>query len=231
MSTSHPLRLLIVEDEIQMRRLLKVTLENAGYNTTTAENGELGLAEIAGGRPDGVVLDLGLPDLDGTEVLRRIRSWSQIPVLVLTVRDEENAMISALDSGADDYLTKPFNSRELLARLRAVLRRIQPAVENAQIRFGDIEIDFNLRQVRRGGHYVKLTPKEFDLLCYLAQNSGRVLTHPQILAKLWGANSEDQAQYLRVYMLRLRQKLEDDPHEPKYLRTDSGIGYRLVTEP
>jgi len=230
MSTPHPLRLVVIEDEIQMRRLLKVTLEKAGYRAVTAENGELGLGEVVGSRPDGVVLDLGLPDVDGTEVLRRLRAWSQIPILVLTVRDDENAMIGALDAGADDYLTKPFNSRELLARLRAVLRRIQPVLESAIVRFGDVEIDFNARQVRRGGQDVKLTPKEYDLLGYLAQNGGRVLTHPQILMKLWGVNSEDHAQYLRVYMLRLRQKLEVDPHAPKYLRTDSGIGYRLVVE-
>jgi len=230
MSTARKLRLLVIDDEIQLRRLLKVTLENAGYHVSTAETGQLGLGEIVSGRPDGVVLDLGLPDLDGVEVLRRLREWSQIPVLVLTVRDEENAMIGALDAGADDYLTKPFNSRELLARLRAVLRRVQSVVENPIVRFGDVEIDFNARQVRRGDRDLKLTPKEYDLLGYLAQNSGRVLTHPQIIAKIWGANSGDHAQYLRVYVARLRQKLEVDPHAPKYLRTDAGIGYRLVVE-
>lgn len=227
---AHALRLLLIEDEVQLRRLLKITLENAQYSVMAVENGQLGLAEAAGARPDAVVLDLGLPDLDGIDVLRRLREWSQMPVLVLTVRDSEDAMIAALDAGADDYLTKPFSSREFLARLRAVMRRVQPAVENPIVRFGDVEIDLGARIVRRAGVAVKLTRKEYDLLCYLAQHAGRVVTHPQLLRTLWGARSEDNAQYLRVYMTRLRQKLEADPHQPKYLRTDAGIGYRLMTE-
>jgi two-component system KDP operon response regulator KdpE len=151
-------------------------------------------------------------------------------VLVLTVRDSEDAMIAALDAGADDYLTKPFSSRELLARLRAVLRRVQVTNESPIFHFGDVELDFTARIVRRNGNIVKLTRKEYDLLCYLAQHAGRVVTHPQLLRSLWGARSEDNAQYLRVYMTRLRQKLEADPHQPKYLRTDAGVGYRLMPD-
>jgi two-component system KDP operon response regulator KdpE len=230
MSENHASRILLIEDEAQLRRLLKVTLENAEYAVTTTENGQLGLAEAAGSRPEAVVLDLGLPDMDGIAVLRQLRQWSQMPVLVLTVRDSEDSMIAALDAGADDYLTKPFSSRELLARLRAVLRRVQPTVENPVVRFGEVELDIGARTVTRAGAAVKLTRKEYDLLCYLAQHAGRVVTHPQLLRDLWGARSEDNAQYLRVYMTRLRQKLETDPHHPKHLRTDAGIGYRLVLE-
>jgi len=230
MTDARPLRLLVIEDEVQLRRLLKITLEASGYAVVAAELGQLGLAEAAGSRPDAIVLDLGLPDLDGIDVLRQLREWSHIPVLVLTVRDNEDAMIAALDAGADDYLTKPFSTRELLARLRAVLRRAQPAVDDPLFRFGEVEIDLGKRTVRRSGQVVRLTPKEYDVLCYLAQHAGRVVTHPQLLRQLWGARSEDNAQYLRVYMTRLRQKLEADPHAPKFLRTEAGIGYRLVTE-
>jgi two-component system, OmpR family, KDP operon response regulator KdpE len=224
------MRLLLIEDEVQLRRLVKLTLDGAGYSVTAVDTGQLGLAEAVGARPDVIVLDLGLPDMDGIDVLRQLREWTQMPVLVLTVRDSEDAMIAALDAGADDYLTKPFSSRELIARLRAVLRRVQPAVDNPIVRFGDVEIDLSMRTVRRSGAVLKLTRKEYDLLCYLAQHAGRVVTHPQLLRALWGARSEDNAQYLRVYMTRLRQKLEADPHQPKFLRTDSGVGYRLMLE-
>ena len=230
MNESRSLRVLLIEDEVQLRRLLKITLENAGYETAAVENGYVGLAEVAGGRADVIVLDLGLPDIDGVEVLRRLREWSQIPVLVLTVRDTEDSMIAALDAGADDYLTKPFSSRELLARLRAVLRRAQPVVDNPIVKFGDVEIDLGTRNVTKAGRLVKLTGKEYDILRYLAQHAGRVVTHPQLLRSLWGARAEGNAQYLRVYMTRLRQKLETDPHTPRYLRTDSGIGYRLMAD-
>jgi len=228
MTTSHPSRLLIVDDEVQIRRLLRVALEAENYEVHEAASGQLGLSEAAGVHPDGVVLDLGLPDLDGREVLRRLREWSQVPVLVLTVRDGEEDKIAALDAGADDYLTKPFSRRELLARLRAVLRRTQPSSAEPIVRFSDVEIDFAARIVRRAGAEVKLTAKEYDLLRYLAQHRGRVVTHQQILRELWGANAEDSTHYLRVYMTHLRQKLEPDPRAPKFLQTESGVGYRLV---
>jgi two-component system KDP operon response regulator KdpE len=228
MTKSHPSRLLIVDDEVQIRRLLRLALEEEHYEVHEAATGQLGLSEAAGVHPDGIVLDLGLPDLDGREVLRRLREWSQVPVLVLTVRDDEEDKIAALDAGADDYLTKPFSRRELLARLRAVLRRTQPSSEETVVRFNDVEIDFAARIVRRAGAEVKLTAKEYDLLRYLAQHRGRVVTHQQILRELWGANAEDSTHYLRVYMTHLRQKLEPEPRAPKFLQTESGVGYRLV---
>jgi len=230
MTKIHRPKVLVIDDEIQIRRLLRVTLESGGYEVHEAETGQLGLSEAAGVRPEGIVLDLGLPDLDGKEVLRRLREWSQTPVLVLTVRDSERETIAALDAGADDYLTKPFRGLELLARLRAVLRRTQPAGEEAVVRFGAVEIDFVARLVHRGGKEVKLSAKEYDLLRYLALHRGRVVTHRQILRELWGANAEENTHYLWVYTTHLRQKLEDNPHEPKYLKTEAGIGYRLDVE-
>jgi two-component system KDP operon response regulator KdpE len=230
MTKNHQLRVLIIDDEIQIRRLLRVTLEGGGFDVSEAENGRLGLTEAAGLHPDGIVLDLGLPDMDGKDVLQRLREWSQVPVLVLTVRDSEQETIAALDLGADDYLTKPFRGRELLARLRALLRRAQPANEDTVVRFGDVEVDFVARVVQRGGQEVKLSAKEYDFLRYLALHRGRVVTHRQVLRELWGANAEDNTHYLWVYMTHLRQKLENDPHEPKFLKTEAGIGYRLMVE-
>jgi two-component system, OmpR family, KDP operon response regulator KdpE len=230
MTKTHQLRVLVIDDEVQIRRLLRVTLEGGGFDVSEAENGRLGLTEAAALHPDGIVLDLGLPDMDGKEVLQRLREWSQVPVLVLTVRDSEQETIAALDLGADDYLTKPFRGRELLARLRALLRRAQPANEDTVVRFGDVEVDFVARAVQRGGQEVKLSAKEYDFLRYLALHRGRVVTHRQVLRELWGANAEDNTHYLWVYMTHLRQKLEHDPHEPKFLKTEAGIGYRLMVE-
>jgi two-component system KDP operon response regulator KdpE len=226
--TAPSLRVLIIDDEVQIRRLLRVTLEAAGFEVREAENGALGLAEAAGWRPDGVVLDLGLPDLDGKEVLRRLREWSRVPVLVLTVRDSEEETIAALDLGADDYLTKPFRSLEILARLRAILRRVQPAPEKALVRFGAVEVDLTTRIVRRDGKEVKFSAREYDLLRHLALHAGRVVTHRQLLRELWGPNAENNTHYLWVYMTHLRQKLEADPHAPQFIKTEAGIGYRLV---
>jgi two-component system KDP operon response regulator KdpE len=230
MTKTHRPRVLVIDDEIQIRRLLRVTLEPDGYEVNEAETGQLGLTEAAALHPDGVVLDLGLPDMDGKDVLRRLREWSQVPVLILSVRDSEQETIAALDAGADDYLTKPFRGRELLARLRAVMRRAQPANEDTVVRFGEIKIDFVARVVQRAGKDVKFSAKEYDFLRYLALHRGRVVTHRQILRELWGANAEDNTHYLWVYMTHLRQKLEDDPHEPKFLKTEAGIGYRLMIE-
>jgi two-component system KDP operon response regulator KdpE len=220
--------LLVIDDEVQIRRLLRLTLEPAGYGVREAENGQLGLNEVALAPPDGIILDLGLPDLDGVEVLRRLREWSRVPVLVLSVRDREEDKIRALDAGADDYLTKPFGGRELLARLRAILRRTQARPEPAIVRLGEIEIDQSARLVRRRGTEVHLTAKEYALLQLLVQHRGKVVTHRQILRDLWGPNAEENTHYLRVFMTHLRQKLETDPGSPRHLRTDAGIGYRLV---
>ena len=219
--------ILIIDDERQIRRLLRVTLESEGYKVRETENGQLGLQEVAHQAPDGIILDLGLPDLDGTEVIRRLREWSKIPVLVLSVREGEDDKISALDAGADDYLTKPFSGRELLARVRAILRRMPAANEPAVVRIGDIEIDQSARIVRRNGTDVHLTAKEYALFQLLVHHRGKVVTHRHILRELWGPNAEENTHYLRVHMTHLRQKLEADPHAPRHLKTDAGIGYRL----
>jgi two-component system KDP operon response regulator KdpE len=226
---SSPL-VLVIEDEIQFQRLLRLTLEAVGYEVNEAAGGLQGLHEAAVRPPKAIIVDLGLPDIDGKEVIRRVREWSQVPVLVLTVRDGEDEEIAALDAGADDYLTKPFSGRVLLAHLRAILRRVQPAAANPVVRFGDVEVDLAARVVRRAGAELRLTAKEHDLLRYLAHHAGRVVTHRQILRELWGVNAEESPQYLWVYMTHLRQKLEPNPRAPRYLMTDAGVGYRLVAD-
>lgn len=222
---------LIIDDEQQIRRLLRVTLESGGYVVREASSGTLGLQEVAHQTPDGIIVDLGLPDLDGVEVIRRLREWSKIPVLVLSVRESEDAKIVALDAGADDYLTKPFGGRELLARVRAILRRTPGAAEPSIVRFGQIEADLAARVVRRNGTEVHLTAREYALLKLLVQHRGKVVTHRQILREIWGPAAEERTDYLRVHMTHLRQKLEPDPHTPRHFKTEAGIGYRLVENP
>ena len=180
--------------------------------------------------PDAIILDLGLPDLPGVEVLKLLREWSPLPVLILSVFGEEGSKVAGLDAGADDYLTKPFGGAELLARLRALLRRVKPAEPASAVRFGAIEVDLVLRRVTKSGQPVKLTAREYDLLRLLVTHRDKVLTHRHILKELWGPKMEAQTHYLRVFMMRLRQKLEDEPDAPKYLQTESGIGYRLVSD-
>lgn len=223
-----PKKILVVDDEAQIRRLLRVTLEAEGYWVREAESAAEGLREAAVQPPDGVILDMGLPDMDGREAIKRLRSWSQVPVLILSVRDAEDEKIAALDAGADDYLTKPFAGGELLARVRAVLRRSQPSAEPSLVRFGDVEFDRAERTVRRNGQRVHLTVREYDLLALLVRYRGRVVTHRQILRDLWGPHAEEQTQYLRVHMAHLRRKLESEVGSPKHLKTEAGIGYRLV---
>jgi len=220
--------ILIIDDEAPIRRLLRVSLESANFVVTEAENGQKGLTEAAYHQPSAVVLDLGLPDLDGKEVVRRLRGWSHTPVLILSVRDREEEKIAALDAGADDYLTKPFGPGELVARLRALLRRVTPGNEPPVMVFGDVEVDLAARVVHRGGGIVHLTAKEYALLHILLRHRGKVITHRHILRELWGPNSEDQTHYLRVFMAHLRKKLEPDPQQPRYLKTEPGIGYRFV---
>jgi two-component system KDP operon response regulator KdpE len=207
-----------------------VTLEGAGYRVREAEGGEMGLVEAATKRPDAIILDLGLPDLPGIQVLKRVREWSRLPVLILSVRGQEADKIEALDAGADDYLSKPFGGGELLARLRAMLRRVQTHEEESGVSFGDVEIDFARRVVTKAGTAMKLTPKEYGLLRLLVLHRGKVITHRQILRELWGPKAEEQTQYLRVYMAHLRQKLENDPNQPRFFRTETGIGYRFSEE-
>ena len=231
MSTDTPRPdLLVIDDEVQIRRLLRVMLEAAGYAVRDVATGQLGLNEAAFRRPDAIILDLGLPDLPGVDVLKRLREWTQAPVLVLSVRGGEGDKIAALDAGADDYLTKPFGSGELLARLRVLLRRAQSPEEAGVAKFGLVEVDLARRVVTRNGEEVRLTAKEYALLRLLLVHRDKVITHRQILREIWGPKAEDQTHYLRVYMARLRQKLEDEPNQPKYLRTEAGIGYRFCEE-
>ncbi len=221
---------LVIDDEIQIRRLLRVTLESGGFAVRVCDSGQTGLSEIAFRRPDIVVLDLGLPDIAGVEVLKRLREWTQVPVLILSVLENEDDKVAALDAGADDYLTKPFNGRELLARLRVMLRHAQPEDGISIVRLGAIEIDFTRRIVTRRNQEVPLTAKEYTLLRVLVLHRGKVLTHRQILRDVWGPASEKRTHYLRVYMDRLRRKLEDDPKRPKLFRTVLGVGYRFEGE-
>jgi two-component system, OmpR family, KDP operon response regulator KdpE len=219
---------LIIDDEVQMRRLLRIALESAGYAIHEAESGNLGLQAAALCRPDVILLDLGLPDLDGLSVLRRVREWSQTPVVVLTVRDADEDKVSALDAGADDYVTKPFSTAELLARLRAAQRRSQQREESAIFSQEGLVVDLVARTVTRDGAEVKLTATEWSLLALLLRHAGRILTHRQILREVWGPKAEEHREYLRVYFTHLRKKVERDPSKPRLIINEPGIGYRLV---
>jgi two-component system KDP operon response regulator KdpE len=220
--------ILVIDDEPAMRRLLRITLEASGYAVIEADTGRLGLAQAATQSPEVIVLDLGLPDLSGVEVVRQLREWTEIPVLVLTVRAAESDKVAALDAGADDYLTKPFGAAELTARLRALRRRTRPEDESARLTIGDILVDFTTRQVWRAGAEVKLTGREYDIFRLLVLHRGKVLTHRQILTELWGPAAAEHTHYLRLHMTHLRQKLEADPRQPRHLKTEWGIGFRFT---
>ena len=219
---------LVIDDEPQIRRLLRVTLEGNGFRVIDAPRGQEGLMQAAQCRPDVVLLDLGLPDMDGVEVLKRLREWSQVPVIVLSVRDRENDKVAALDAGADDYVTKPFGTNELLARLRVARRHTFGPVDLAVFRSGHLDVDLSARVVRAGGQDVRLTATEYALLRFFVQHAGKVLTHQQILREIWGPNQIDQTQYLRVYIAHLREKLEANPAQPELIITEPGVGYRLI---
>jgi two-component system KDP operon response regulator KdpE len=219
---------LIVDDEGQIRKLLRVVLENQGYHVIEADSGKAGLAEAATRRPDVILLDLGLPDMDGVAALKRLREWSHAPVLILSVRESAEQKIAALDAGADDYVTKPFDAAELLARLRAIQRRGPGVEEAAYFQTGHLAIDFSSHVVTVSGREVKLTATEYALLRVLALNAGKVVTHGHLLREVWGPNAADQSQYLRVYMNHLRKKIEIPQAKQKLLKTESGIGYRLA---
>jgi two-component system KDP operon response regulator KdpE len=221
---------ILVEDEREIRRFVRTALETEGWHVFEADTMKQGLVEAGTRKPDVVILDLGLPDGDGVDFIRDLRTWSAIPVIVLSARVHETDKIEALDAGADDYLTKPFGVGELLARVRAVLRRkvgVGPK-DDPLFRFGDVEVDQEKRLVRKGEEEVHLTPIEYRLLSVMVANLGRVLTHRQILREVWGPSYVDQGHYVRIHMAHLRQKLEDDPAQPKHLVTETAIGYRLV---
>ena len=227
--TTKPLQTaLVIDDEPQIRRLLRVTLEANGYRVFDAATGQDGLVQTAQRRPDVILLDLGLPDLEGVEVLKRLREWSRVPVIILSVRDREDDKVAALDAGADDYVTKPFNSAELLARLRAALRHTQPQSVDAIFTSGSLEVDLSRRLVRKAGTEVKLTQIEYSLLRLLVTHAGKVLTQRQLLTEVWGVKAIEQTHYLRVHIAHLREKLEDNPSAPELIITEPAIGYRLV---
>ena len=227
---AHLPRILIVDDEPAIRRFLKTALMDGEFTLFQAENGHAALSAAVTVKPDVILLDLGLPDLDGVEVIKRIRQWSQVPIIVLSVRDREGDKVSALDSGADDYLTKPFGVSELLARIRVMLRRSLQQTPEPVIRIDELEVDLARRLVRLRGEVVSLTPTEYELLRLLITNAGKVLTHRQMLKQIWGAAYLEQPHVLRVNISNLRHKLENDASRPRYILTESGVGYRFKSE-
>lgn len=226
-------RILLVDDEVAIQRAVGTLLRSREYDVEVAGSGREALARVADNAPDLVILDLGLPDIDGPEVCRRIRQTSPLPIIVLSARSAEADKVAALDVGADDYVTKPFGPEELLARIRVALRRLAAAgaAESGRVIIGALVIDYDRRRVSRGAHDVRLTPKEFELLSLLARNADRVVTHRTILKAIWGANAVDQPEHLWVLMGQLRKKLEDDPAQPQLLVSEPWVGYRLVSTP
>ncbi|HTK98179.1 MAG TPA: response regulator [Pseudomonadales bacterium] len=228
MSDPHPI-VVLIEDEPQIRRLLRTVLPAQGIELFEAENGSKGLVEVGTRRPDVVILDLGLPDIGGVEVVKRLREWTEVPVIILSARTDETDKIAALDAGADDYLTKPFGVGELLARLRVAMRRSARTQDGTQVvTVGPVTVDLNARRVERDGAAVHLTPIEYRLLALLVKHAGKVLTHRHLLKEVWGPSHVEDAHYLRIYMAQLRRKLEADATQPRYLITEPGVGYRLA---
>ena len=223
----------LIEDEAQIRRFLRATLTGQGYRLFEATTGADGLVEVASRQPDVVIVDLGLPDMDGLEVIRRLREWTAVPVIVLSARGQERDKVSALDAGADDYVSKPFSAGELLARIRVALRHTAGASHEgseAAFKVGDLQVDLLRRHVSMRGADVRLTPIEYKLLATLVKHAGKVVTHQQLLRDVWGPSHEDQSHYVRVYMAHLRHKLETEPARPRYLLTEPGVGYRLAVD-
>jgi two-component system KDP operon response regulator KdpE len=219
--------ILIIDDEVQIRRLLEITLSSNGYKIAEASSGKDGMIAAAIHHPTLIILDLGLPDTDGLEVLKKLREWYEKPIIILSVRNSEDDIIQALDNGANDYLAKPFRTGELLARMRAAIRQFQGSDDNPELTFGSLTIDLANHIARKKGEILKLTSTEFSLLALLAKNSGRVMTHQSILKEIWGMGYIGQTQYLRVFVAQLRKKIEENPSKPKLLITESGIGYRF----
>jgi two-component system, OmpR family, KDP operon response regulator KdpE len=219
--------ILIIDDEIQIRRLLDITLSANGYKVTGASTGKEGITLAASLQPGLIILDLGLPDEDGLEIVKKLREWYQKPIIILSVRNSEDDIVKALDNGANDYLTKPFRTNELLARIRVAIRQNQGISDNPILEYGSLTIDLINHIARKNNEIIKLTSTEFSLLVLLAKNEGRVLTHQYILKEVWGMGYIEQTQYLRVFIAQLRKKIEDDPAKPKLFNTESGIGYRF----
>ncbi len=226
--TEEARRILVVDDENPIRRFLKVALAAQGYSVFEAASGQEALNSVPGTRPDLIILDLGLPDIDGVEVTRRLREWSQTPIIILSVREAEDDKIAALDAGADDYLVKPFGTGELMARIRAAMRRQADEADEPVIQVGSLRIDFSRRLVTAADREISLTPTEYDLLRVLMRNAGKVITHRQLLRLVWGPAYEDEMHLLRVNISNIRHKLEPDPSLPSPIRTEPGVGYRLV---
>jgi two-component system KDP operon response regulator KdpE len=228
-----PSSVLLVEDELPIRRFLRPAVEAAGWRLIEAETGQRGLLEASQSRPDVIILDLGLPDMDGIQVVQRVREWSAVPIIILSARGQEKDKIAALDAGADDYVQKPFAVGELVARIRVALRhaasQLQPSADS-RIVAGDIAIDLHRRVVTKSGQEVHLTPLEYKLLTTLARHAGLVMTHRQLLREVWGPGHAEDSTYLRMFVRQLRHKLEGNPARPNYLRTEVGVGYRFVTE-
>jgi two-component system KDP operon response regulator KdpE len=230
--SSVPATVVLIEDDREIRHWLRVVLEAEGYRLCFAEAGEQGLTETAARQPDLVLLDLGLPDLDGVEVIRRIREWSKVPIVVISARGQEQDKVDALDAGADDYVSKPFGTKELLARMRVALRHaaLQDGAESAVYETGKLRVDLAARLVSLDGKEVHLTPNEYKLLAALVHHAGKVLTHRHLLKEVWGPNFVEHTNYLRVHMSQLRRKIEAEPARPRYILTESGVGYRLQTD-
>ncbi len=228
--TDSGMRVLVVDDEASIRKFLRVSLAAHAYQVFEAENGRSALAAVIAQRPDLIILDLGLPDLDGLAVTRQLREWSKIPIIILSVREHEQDKIAALDAGADDYLTKPFGIGELLARMRVAMRRVAPANDTPVFTVGDLVVDLTRRLVTVAGVETQLTPTEYDLLRVLVTNAGKVITHHQLLRAVWGVSYEQETHLLRVNISNLRRKVEQDPARPRYVLTEPGVGYRLRTE-
>jgi len=226
-ATSEASRVLVVDDEPQITRVLRTVLSSQGYQVRTAAEGEAALANFAEWRPELVITDLYMPHMDGIELCRRIRAISSVPIIVLSVKGEERSKVDALDSGADDYVTKPFGIDELLARVRAALRRGGSETDAPSFEAGDFRVDLEARRVHARGQEIRLTPKEFELFVYLARHPNRVVTHRTLLEAVWGEASQEQPEYLRVFMGQLRKKLEPDPSNPRYLVTEPWVGYRF----
>lgn len=219
--------ILVIDDESQIRKLLEITLEANGYKLLFAVNAKEGITMAASHQPDLILLDLGLPDEDGQVVLKQLRDWFHNPIIILSVKSTEEEIVKALDNGANDYLTKPFRTQELLARIRTALRGIFNHNQEPVIAFGAITVDFVSRIIKVNGELLKLTATEYNLFTLLLKNDGRVLTHQYILKEIWGNSYADQTQYLRVFVAQLRKKIEEDPNRPKYILTESGVGYRF----